>query len=171
VSAPNQPPSELLAAIESCHQQCEEILERLTGEFLEDGTPDRLYHYTDGPGLAGILESGSFRLTDIFDLNDPTEVRHGIEQAGRILAAQARRGHPAAKLFTEKFRRGLREGITELAQMFVACFTTDGDELGQWRAYADNGRGFALEFDGPQLEQAFVALAPETATHSTFPVS
>jgi len=60
--------------------------------------------------------------------------------------------------------------MTQLAQFFVACFSRDSDELGQWRAYADNGRGFALEFDGPQLEQAFLGAAPPSSTHSTFPV-
>jgi hypothetical protein len=170
VSASDQPPSDLLAAIEGCNQQCEKILEQFTGELVQGGTPDHLYHYTDGPGLWGILESRSFRLTDIFGLNDPSELRHGIEHAGQILAAEARRGHPAAKVFAEIFRRGLREGVTQLAQMYVACFSQDGDELGQWRAYADNGRGFALEFDGSQLEQAFVATAPASASYSTFPV-
>jgi DUF2971 family protein len=159
-----------LEAIEGCHQQCEKIMEEFTAELSRGGTPPRLYHYTDGPGFWGILESGSFRLTDIFGLNDPTELRHGIEQAGRALAMEVRGGHPAAKLFTSRFRQGLKEGLTQLAQLFVACFSRDGDELGQWRAYADNGRGFALEFDGARLEQAFVRAAPASATHSTFPV-
>ena len=168
--SPEEPPAELLEAIEASHHECERILEQFTGELTQSGTPNRLYHYTDGPGLWGILESGVFRLTDIFGLNDPTELRHGIDHAGRVFAVEARRGHPAAKLFAQKFRHGLREGMTQLAQMFVACFSRDGDELGQWRAYADNGRGFALEFDGHQLEQVFLNAAPATSTHSTFPV-
>ncbi len=40
--------------------------------------PTALYHYTDGQGLPGILQSGCIRLTDIFELNDPSELRHGV---------------------------------------------------------------------------------------------
>jgi hypothetical protein len=35
------------------------------GEFLK-----RLYHYTDGQGLFGILETAAIRLTDYRHLND-----------------------------------------------------------------------------------------------------
>jgi hypothetical protein len=40
-----------------------------------------LYHYTDQSGLHGIIESGSLRLTDLFYLNDPSELRHGVDYA------------------------------------------------------------------------------------------
>ena len=36
---------------------------------------------------------------------------------------------------------------------FVACFSRDGDHLGQWRAYADDGRGFAIGFDSKALKE------------------
>jgi hypothetical protein len=45
------------------------------------------------------------------------------------------------------------------------------DEVGQWRAYSDNGHGYAIAFDAKTLEQAFVA---ETnmpkMSNGTFPV-
>jgi hypothetical protein len=160
-------PHALREALKTCDQQCGRVLEEFTGTMTS--TPRLLYHYTDGPGLWGILETGSFRLTDIFKLNDPSEFRHGIDHACQVLAMEARRGHPAAKVFARKFLT-LKKATTEIAQFFVGCFSCDGDELGQWRAYADNGRGFALEFDGALLEKAFVAMTPTSATHSTFPV-
>jgi hypothetical protein len=36
---------------------------------------------------------------------------------------------------------------------FVASFSTDGDSLSQWRAYADDGRGFAIGFDIAELSR------------------
>lgn len=39
--------------------------------------------------------------------------------------------------------RTLRE---HLIVPFVACFSSDGDVLSQWRAYADDGTGFAIGF-------------------------
>ena len=31
-------------------------------------------------------------------------------------------------------------------EQFVSCFSADGDVLSQWRAYADDGHGFAIGF-------------------------
>jgi hypothetical protein len=39
---------------------------------------------------------------------------------------------------------------------FISCFSATGDDLGQWRAYADNGRGYALGFDSVALEAVFL---------------
>jgi hypothetical protein len=165
-----QPPADMLQAIERCSVQCDGVLSELTATVSKQVTARWLYHYTDGPGLWGILESGHIRLTDIFGLNDPSELRHGIRHACRVLAAEAKNGHPAAKVFANRFRHALASGAEELAEFFVACFSHDGDELGQWRAYGDNGRGFALEFDGQLIEQGFIQQKGVTASRSTFPI-
>jgi hypothetical protein len=40
--------------------------------------PRIIYHYTDAKGLKGILESGALWLTDIRNLNNPSELKHGF---------------------------------------------------------------------------------------------
>src|SRR5208282_4143874 len=40
-----------------------------------------LYHYTNGQGLKGMLESGRVWFTDYRRLNDPSELTHGIDMA------------------------------------------------------------------------------------------
>lgn len=50
----------------------------------------------------------------------------------------------------------LQHGVERSAHFFVLSFSADGDDLDQWRAYADNGRGYALGFDGKMLEDAFI---------------
>jgi hypothetical protein len=47
-----------------------------------------IYHYTNSAGLKGILESGNLWFSDIFGLNDPSELRHGLGCAIDILKAQ-----------------------------------------------------------------------------------
>lgn len=47
-----------------------------------------------------------------------------------------------------------------LADYVAICFSKDPQDLDQWRTYGDNGRGYALEFDGPALEKHF--LDPQT---------
>jgi hypothetical protein len=38
---------------------------------------------------------------------------------------------------------------------YICSFSDAGDDLGQWRAYGDNGRGYVLGFDTTELEVAF----------------
>ena len=132
--------------------------------------PSIIYHYTDGAGLRGILETGNIWCTDIFNLNDTSEIRHGVAHASELLSTAASAGDatPALRLFAKKVVEELNGHIEESANYFVCCFSSAGDDLGQWRAYADDGRGYAIGFDAGILERAFMDAAPEN--HSTFPL-
>jgi hypothetical protein len=132
-----------------------------------------IYHYTDDRGLAGILESGRIRLTEIFGLNDPTELRHGVSPAIRLLRTAARRDDRfEIRQFSQNVAAMFHYGIEQIAHFFVCSFSEAGNDLGQWRAYADNGRGFALGFDAEMLEKAFESVnIPGSSQHTTFPVT
>jgi DUF2971 family protein len=134
-------------------------LDRLNREVEDRATkvavPATLFHYTKPSGLKGIIESGRLRLSDIFGLNDPSEMRHGVQYALNALQQAAASGHKGARLFAWRFSELLGGKLEEISRQFVACFSPSGDDLGQWRAYADNGKGFALGFDGPSFEAAF----------------
>jgi len=41
---------------------------------------------------------------------------------------------------------------------FIACLTLEGDQLSQWRSYADDGRGFAIGFRASALEKMPVTI-------------
>jgi hypothetical protein len=134
--------------------------------------PPVIYHYTNDLGLRGILQEGKFWLTDIFNLNDPSELKHGISLLIKAFDDKIDTGHQECKYFAEWFKAlVLGKGIQWTADYFVCSFSLCGDELGQWRAYADNGRGFALGFDTNILEDAFM---DDGKTHNldngTFPV-
>lgn len=125
-------------------------------ESLESREPPKLiYHYTNDAGLRGILETGQLWLTDIFNLNDPSELSHGFSHAVNILNSKAEQGPPESRVFAENFSAFHKNGMRGSAHYFVCSFSTDGNDLGQWRAYADNGRGYALGFDAKALEGAF----------------
>jgi hypothetical protein len=119
--------------------------------------PRIIYHYTDAKGLKGILESGALWLTDIRNLNDPSELKHGFYHTVKILDRMAAEGSsPEIKQFAQRFRFFSSDNrLINAAHFFITCFSVAGDDLGQWRAYADNGRGFALAFDTLLLEDAF----------------
>lgn len=106
-----------------------------------------LYHYTDGRGLKGIIESGRIWFTDYRHMNDPSELIHGIEMAHHVARLMAPHADGRVRLFLETFIDMFRHANFEAAlEFFIASFSRERNDLGQWRAYADNGRGFAIGF-------------------------
>jgi hypothetical protein len=91
------------------------------------------------------------------------------QEFSRILASvtEDHETHGAAQ--TEEHK------IQGSAHYFVCSFSSCGDDLGQWRAYAANGSGFALEFDLAALENGFThnrSTAPNAEDHAvSFPIT
>jgi hypothetical protein len=166
-------PSDMQSKLDEFDRTCEAVLAQLVQELEAQPPPPMLYHYTDDAGLMGILESGALRLTAASNLNDPSELKHGFSHAVEIINRRAAEGPPESKVFAQQFERLLIDnGIGEVAHYFVGCFSAAGDEIGQWRAYADDGRGFVLAFDTALLEGAFVnESASSTSSGSTFRVA
>ena len=121
--------------------------ENLSYEQQKNKIQTSLYHYTDGRGIKGILESQTIWFTNYRQLNDPSEVIHGIEMAHDVIGKLSS-GNDHRVLGFANFLRNmfLEENFSERLQFFIASFSDDADNLGQWRAYADNGRGYAIGF-------------------------
>jgi hypothetical protein len=106
-----------------------------------------LYHYTSSAGLLGIFEKGEIWFTSLYHLNDPSEQRFCHEIAFRLLNKAARSGDDLLRAFVDELQAALPAREYKIAfEPFVACFSKAADDLGQWRAYGDNGRGFAIGF-------------------------
>ncbi len=118
--------------------------------------PDIIYHYTNADGLRGILETGRLWLSDIFTLNDPSELEHGVLLATSILRKNAANGSEESKEFARFFENFFKsETNMRRANYFICSFSSRGNDLAQWRSYANNGRGYALGFDAKRLQKAF----------------
>jgi hypothetical protein len=113
------------------------------------------------------LEAGQVWLTDIFNLNDPSEVCHGFSHAINILKSKVADGPPERKTFSEDLEGFFQQGgIQRSGHYFMCSFSSCGDDLGQWRAYGDNGRGYALGFDAKALENGFTKGASRANTEA-----
>jgi hypothetical protein len=157
-------------SVKFCHQL--KFAEPFVQALERTPPPSLLYHYTDDKGLRGILESGKLWLTDIFHLNDPAELRYGLSHAVDALRLSAEDSLPERGVFTKRFRELQDEGIKESGHYFVASFGGTADDLGQWRMYADDGKGYALAFDGAMLARAFTeSSGVPIPSNMTFPVS
>lgn len=151
-------PVDLSAALLKFEKTGEEIIDRFTAGVNSFNPPDLIYHYTDDRGLKGVLESGNLWFTDIFNLNDPSEIRHGFSKAVALLDRMTRPRMPIHETFVNGFSNFVDHGGLGAAANFFTCsFSLANDDLGQWRAYADNGRGYALGFDAKELDESFIA--------------
>jgi len=163
-------PRDMAKAILKCDADATKILQAFINTVEAKKPPPLLYHYTNDSGLEGIIESGQLWFSDIFALNDPSELRHGLSIGIDILKSRATAARPEIAMCASMFERfDLDAGIEAAGHFFICCFSGDGDELGQWRAYADNGQGFALGFDTNSLENAFTKKEGKPIKqHSTF---
>src|SRR5271165_6371205 len=112
--------------------------------------PDQVvWHYTDGPGLLGILESSRLHATQVSALNDAKETRHASElfiQAVRLLIEE-RAGGPDVVRFLNALI-GFSEEDAEAharSKFFVVCFSAEEDDLTQWQRYGKQN-GYAIGF-------------------------
>jgi hypothetical protein len=113
--------------------------------------PAVLYHYTSAESLKRILENRYLLATHFEFTNDPTELRYGQD----LVVAETRRTRDslgpdmtwAKPILNRVLAKIEREGFHDDMPTFVTCFSADGDNLGQWRAYAQDGRGYAIGFD------------------------
>jgi hypothetical protein len=102
-----------------------------------------LYHYTDATGLKGIVEKKEVWFTSHRYMNDPSEISFGIDAAHKAIKQVPVQG--LAQIFLNTLAAMLNvQAITQDLEYFLAGFSYARDDLGQWRAYGCNGRGFAL---------------------------
>lgn len=133
------------------------ILEAAVTEFKDwcsayrSGTDDLntvtapLYHYTNAEGLQGIIKNQNVWFTSFTHLNDPTELEYGMSIASELLSEIGKGSEGIIKMFCEIVNSKFTlQDISDVFGFFVASFSRDRDDLGQWRAYGDNGRGFSL---------------------------
>jgi hypothetical protein len=113
-----------------------------------------LYHYTSAGALAGILSSRSFWATNIRFLNDSKEFELAKELLAELLEDEI---EEAESKYDKALYRVLQEGLSKSpsTEVFVASFSEDGDQLGQWRAYCPAGSGYALGVTPAVLRQAY----------------
>ena len=108
-------------------------------------------HYTSAKGLLGILSSGILRATNYSYLNDSSEIIYGYEIVKEIIEYGIKKESRFRKEFLELLLV-LFESKIMLADMYVTCFSKNGDQLSQWRAYGHSAGCFSIGFDADNLQ-------------------
>ena len=120
-------------------------LDQLVVEPFREDPPDVLYHYTTWTGAEGILTTRQFWATAHDCTNDPAELTSAdsviLEVASELETTVE---EPARGLIRLLLKNYSRSKVTEIAPVYLACFSEARDQGGQWEAYADKGRGVCL---------------------------
>jgi len=130
-----------------------------------------LYHYTNAAGIRGIIESQKLWFTSYQHLNDPSELIHGMDVAHKLLEEIGERsGDGVVQMFCRLVDDIFQHrNFTDTFGFYMASLSRADNDLGQWRAYADNGRGFALGL-APLLFKAIETPNPKPTEHIVMPV-
>lgn len=140
--------------MQTCLEKFTECLDKIMEEYEAKQPACSLYHYTSSEGLLGMLSSKELWLTHFSFLNDPSELKHGreriINHANSFVQKTIYDGR--LKYFWSIFPESFYEACREM-DFYINSFSLAENDLTQWRSYANNGRGFCLEFT-PNLVHA-----------------
>jgi len=134
----------------------------LGGARRPTGVPT-LYHYTSIESMIAILTSGRIRLSSAATMNDTSEgewLSDRLQEYDANCLRDGRRRSPQGAATREWLMRlAFREGAP---QAYLASFSEGGDQLSQWRAYAQDGEGVAIGFNANDGRLPVIDAAPRT---------
>lgn len=107
--------------------------------------PDILYHYCSVDSFYKIVQSNEIWLSDSYVLNDYKENTWITPMIKEIFDTKKN------QKYGELFNKILKTYDLSNYIPYVSCYSTDGDVLSQWRAYADDGAGVAIGLNARAL--------------------
>lgn len=111
-------------------------------------TKDELiFHYCDPDAFFGITQNRRLWFSDVFSMNDFMEMHWGYSIFKRAMSELLK---TIPKEFFDRVDDRIAHAGSNILPV-VSCFSLDGDVLSQWRAYADDGSGFAIGFSAEEL--------------------
>jgi hypothetical protein len=136
----------------------------MISQIVETEVPENLYHYTSSTGLMGIIgtevsHTGKIWATKIHYMNDGSELQYGFEQIRKEIEVQKEYLCKDIEVL-DGYRKRTTDELNDMLSALerveqinigVVSFTTEGDQLSQWRGYCKIGNGYSLCFSGEKL--------------------
>jgi hypothetical protein len=106
----------------------------------------KVCHYTTGDTLIKIFDSGVLWSTQIACLNDSKEALYAVDALLEV-ASERRDGLDSRFIpCLDRMTDEVKAATTETAGIFISCFSSEIDDLSQWRGYGGEA-GYAIVFD------------------------
>src|ERR1700721_2008634 len=102
---------------------------------------DIVWHYTDGSGFLGIVQSASIHATQVASLNDRNETQYASDlfKAAIEKLIEEKKEDVVARTFLQEVLELVREDSVlpthGTSKFFVVCFSGEQDDLSQWDRY------------------------------------
>ncbi len=119
---------------------------------------DIVWHYTNGQGFLGILQSASLFATQVACLNDSNETKYATDLYKVSVKAliEEKKDDPIARDFLYKVLDLVKDDPTSpthgTSKFFVTCFSGDEDDVLQWDRYGKKGYAIGFYARGLQRE-------------------
>lgn len=101
-----------------------------------------IYHYCRMESFFNIIKGKSIWLSDALKTNDFLELKWILEVLN----------FPNISTDLESFKLEYEYWVRTFYRPHIACFSTEGDVLSQWRGYANDGKGVAIGFNRNYFE-------------------
>ena len=123
----------------------------LLRRFYRTAPPPTIHHYTSSAALISIVANNELWLSEATFLNDRHEIELGRRLARRRVEARiVDEGSPEVRAMLERALANFERRADP--QVYVACFSFEGDDLTQWRAYGGADAPVAIELEhGPLM--------------------
>jgi hypothetical protein len=121
--------------------------------------PQVLFHYTSAPALLGIINSNKIWATNIRYMNDSSELSYTYELANEIInGMRSKEKNKIVQYFFECFADYIKGNnlYNDFFDVYAFCFCENGDQLSQWREYAERGIGYAIGFNAEMITDKHV---------------
>lgn len=114
--------------------------------------PSTLWHYTSYAGFQGIVSSKTIWATEYRFLNDRQELLHAKDLAQALLEEEPEfigERFPNREMIRQAVNTAFNTGHLHEGRLsiMVASFSEEGDQLSQWRGYAEDSRGVSVGLD------------------------
>lgn len=155
------------AIIQRMNLNVEQVVRKIQSRPI----PERIFHYTNGPGFIGIIESKRFWATHIAFTNDSKEyfgASELVQSKVDALLNTASITPPQRRVLTA-VKNNLGHSINHMYHCFVTCFSECKDDLAQWRGYSGKEGKYKISFDVPHLNQLTAESNRTRGLHSQNP--
>jgi hypothetical protein len=128
------------------------IVEQVYGHSPQE----TLFHYTSLAGAIEIIREGSLFASELRYMSDASELAFTAALLERFTDEQMKVSNADPEILVQ-FKQWLGDTFKQGRQLFVTCFSEEGDLLSQWRGYCPNGKGVCLGFRPADIERAALA--------------
>ena len=118
-----------------------------------NGIRTTIHHYCGVEAFRKILARKRLWVSDAYYMNDYLEHKLILNKAVKRLNSLAT--GPKNGEFYGKLAQSLTNPLLTSFHPYVCCFSGKDDLLSQWRAYSDDGAGFAIGFSTKRLDLHF----------------